>query len=330
MTTDRWLALTVHLPPAEEPDAAPPGGAGGAAGVGHGTSWPANEGPDRQALGPLPPGFDRELIPQLLLELGGWGVHELGDSFTTYLPPPDDLDALLQETDARLVEAGIRGAEVRWAWQPQEDWQAVWKRGLGPRRVTDRLLVAPTWDLPEVREGEILIVIDPGMAFGTAEHATTRGCLRLLDKRIGNGDRVVDVGSGSGILSIAAARLGAMDVLAMEMDPVSCEVAEENVVANGVEDRVRVRVAEVQAAGPLPESPFDGVVANIQRTILLPLLSSFRGSLTEGGWLILSGILTEERAEVLAATAHHGFNLEEEDREDEWWSGAFTRPATSP
>ncbi|MGW8266710.1 MAG: 50S ribosomal protein L11 methyltransferase, partial [Longimicrobiales bacterium] len=227
----------------------------------------------------------------------------------------------------RLREVGAQGAELRWAWQPQEDWETLWRRGLGPRRITDRLLVAPSWEVPEVGGGEILIVLDPGMAFGTAEHATTRGCLRLLDTRVGEGDRVADVGSGSGILAIASARLGAREVLAVEVDPLACEVAEENTAANGVRDRVKILAEEVGVTGTLPGSPYQGVVANIQRSVLLPLLTTFRDSLVDGGWLILSGILTEERDEVLDTTSRHGLALEEEDEEGEWWSGAFIRQA---
>jgi ribosomal protein L11 methyltransferase len=271
----------------------------------------------------------RELLPELLLALGGRGVEEIGDSFTTYVPPPADLEAFLHELRARLREVGARGAELLWTWQPQEDWETLWRRGLGPRRITQRLLVAPTWDIPEVGEGEILIVLDPGMAFGTAEHATTRGCLRLLDARVREGDRVADIGSGSGILSIAAAKMGAREVLGVEVDPLACEVAEENLIANGVQDRVRILAEEVREKDPLPGSPYQGVVANIQRLVLLPLLISFRDSLAPGGWLILSGILTEERDEVLAATSRHGLLLEEEDGEGDWWSGAFNAPAHS-
>jgi len=261
-------------------------------------------------------------MPELLMELGGRGVEELGDSFITYL-----LEAFLQEVRARLRAVGARQAELRWAWQPQEDWEIFWRRGLGPRRITRRLHVAPSWEVPDVVEGEIVIVLDPGMAFGTAEHATTRGCLRLLDPRVREGDMVADIGSGSGILAIAAASLGAREVLAVEMDPLACAVAEENFAANGVRDRVKILVAEVRELEPLPGGPYQGVVANIQRSVLLPLLTTFRDSLVDGGWLILSGILGEERDEVLGTASRHGFVLEEEDREGDWWSGAFILPA---
>jgi len=329
MPPDRWLALTVRLSPDAQPvEPFPdrPGEVPGEVDVPSGTPGPwLPEEPSQEAISEL----SRDLIPQILMELGGRGVEEKEGSFTTYLPPPKDLDGFLREARSRVRGVASPGTELLWAWQPQEDWESLWRRDLGPRRITDRLLVAPTWDIPQVGAGEILIVLDPGMAFGTAEHATTRGCLRLMDSRVRDGDHIADIGSGSAILSIAAAHLGARGVLAVEADPMACEAALENVAANGVTDRVRILAEEVGGTDPLPEAPFHGIVANIQRVILLRLLPAFRESLVEGGWVILSGILTEERDEVLAAAADCGLLLDEEDQEEEWWSGGFRLSSSS-
>ena len=186
MTPDRWLTLTVRL--AEAAVEAEP------------------------HLDPV-----RELVPQLLLEVGGAGVEESSDTFTTYLPPPEELDDFLATVRSRLNAFAPGRGQLEWGWQPHEDWEELWRQGLGPRRITPRIVVAPTWDTPVKNPGEILITLDPGMAFGTAEHATTRGCLRLLDGRVQQDDRVADIGSGSGILSIAAVHLGAKKVLAVEL-----------------------------------------------------------------------------------------------------------------
>ena len=134
---------------------------------------------------------------------------------------------------------------------------------------------------------------------------------------------MADMGSGSGILSIAAAHLGAREVLGIEVDPMACEAARENLEANGVEDRVRIVVDEIQGSGPIPEAPYQGIVANIQRVILVPLLPAFKASLAEDAWMILSGILLEEREALLRATTEVGFRLHEEDQEGEWWAGVF-------
>jgi ribosomal protein L11 methyltransferase len=288
MLPHRWLSITVTLPP-DGP------GAGGS-----------------------------ELLPSTLVELGGRGVEEEGGAFTTFLPPPEDLEGFLRLVRSRIDELALPGAELRWGWRAHDDWEILWKKGLGPRSVTDRLIIAPSWEIPDVEEGQILIVLDPGMAFGTAEHATTRGCLRLMDSRVREGDRIADVGSGSGILSIAAARLGAREVLAVDGDPLACDAARENLMANEVQGKVRVVQEEYRGREPLPGERYQGIVANIQPSVLLPLLPAFRDSLEEGGWLILSGILAEERGSVLSVAAGYGLNLEEEDPEGEWWTGAFS------
>ncbi len=300
MHPDRWLSLTVNVLSSSAPGAS-------------------------RASGSLsPPDPEVESIPQILLELGGQGVLETDGSFTTYLSPPEDAIEFVQGVHRRLEELIPGRAEVRWSWLPQEDWDALWRRGLGPRRVTDRILVSPSWDLPEPTSDELLIVMDPGMAFGTAEHGTTRGCIRLLDGRVHKGDRIADVGAGSGILSIVAARLGAGSIQAFEVDPVACLVAEENLVRNGVEDRVTLSNQEIRGPGAVPGGPFHGIVANIQSSVLLPLLPSFGASLSAGGWVILSGILTEERDRVQHEASEKRFRLEEEDQDGEWWSGAFS------
>lgn len=260
-----------------------------------------------------------------LLALPARGVEERSGLLVVHVPDPaEDPDAFVARVRERLRSAaGFDPPELRRSWQPHQEWSELWRRGLEPRRVTDRLVVSPTWKDPELRDGELLITLDPGLAFGTAEHATTRGCLRLLDRTVRTGDEVADIGAGSGILSIAAAVLGASRVVAVEMDPWAAAAARENVAANGVEDRVEVRTG---AVGPdfLPgDPPFHGMVANIETGILIPLLPAFRGGLRPGGWLILSGVMTHEAGSVEAAAAQAGFTPDGEDREEDWWAGRF-------
>jgi len=248
----------------------------------------------------------------------------------TYLSPPEDLEGFLAEARRFISErSGFPNIELNWLWQPHEEWEVLWRRGLGVRRVTDRITIVPSWEPVSPTEGEIVLTLDPGMAFGTAEHATTRGCLRLMDSRVWEGCRIVDVGAGSGILSIAAGLLGAGEVLALEMDPLACEVARENSLANTVSERVRVVQEIVMKGGPISGHPYDGLVANLQSSLLIPLFSTFRVSLTPDGWLIVSGVLLEEREDVLAGALDEGFSLDEEDQEEIWWSGAFRRDRPS-
>jgi ribosomal protein L11 methyltransferase len=279
----------------------------------------------------LPSEGDPGLLAEGLVHLGGRAVEERDGCLVTYLPPPDDPEGLVVEA-ARALEAlsGLAPLNVTWSWQAHEEWEEVWKRGLGPRKVSDRIVVTPTWEprrTPEAPD-EVTIVLDPGMAFGTAEHPTTRGSLRLLDSTLTSGERIADVGCGSGILSIAAAKLGAREILAFEMDPYSCHATRENARANGVEELVRVRECRVAPGDLSPHGPLDGIVANIESEILRPLLPEFREALLPGGWLIVSGILTQERGGMEEAASRHLLELEADDVGGEWWSACFRKSAS--
>jgi ribosomal protein L11 methyltransferase len=220
--------------------------------------------------------------------------------------------------------ARLDAIEVRWRWREHEEWSETWKRGLGPRRITSRILVHPSWLPAPADPAPATIVLDPGMAFGTAEHGTTRGCLRLLDGAVGRGDAVLDVGSGSGILAIACILLGASSCVAIEADPLSCEALRENLERNGVADHVRCIEALVDAEDLEGLGPVSGVLANIEAGVLRPLLPGFARALSPGGWLILSGILDTEWATLRADTERAGFRFEAVDADGVWRSARFT------
>ena len=263
---------------------------------------------------------------EALLALGGRAVEESDGRIRTHLPPVDDPDGLVTELGGRLRSAGFDGARVEWRWQEHRAWEELWKQGLGLRRITDRIAVLPSWHTPREELPEITLVIDPGMAFGTAEHATTRSCLRLLETVVSPGDRILDAGSGSAILSIAAAKLGAREIEAIELDPYACEAALENVRINEVRGIELINEA-VSFEWLATRAPYDGIVANIQFEILKPLLAPFAEALAPGGWLILSGVLKTEWDALQAAAASEGLSLVDSDAEDEWRSGRFEREA---
>lgn len=258
-----------------------------------------------------------------LLALGGHAVEEVGEWWVTHLDTPE---ADVTELRERLVGlTGVADVDVRMRWQEAEDWARLWKEGLGPRRVGHRFLVTPTWCVPVADPDDLVLVLDPGMAFGNAEHGTTRGCLRLLENAVRPGDRVQDVGAGSAVLSIAAALLGAAHVLAVEADPMAVPTAEENVVANGVADRVTVLEARADAAWLTAGGSWDGIAANIETGVLHPLLPGFAAALRHGGWLILSGILAEQLDPLVLDAAHHGLALDAVDEDGEWRTALFRR-----
>jgi ribosomal protein L11 methyltransferase len=284
----------------------------------------------------LPPGAEgvHAVVAEGLLALGGAAVQEEGDTLTTYVLPPEDPEAFLAEARDRFSEWLPEGKtpELSWRWQENEDWARKWREGLRPRKVTGRLVVKPTWTEWERSGGEVVIDIDPQMAFGTGEHATTRGCLRLLDEALRPGDRVVDVGSGSAILAIAAALLGAREVVAVEYDPDANLNARENLEQNGVEHRVRIVEAMADPALLRELGRFDLVLANILSGVIRPLLPAFREALggSPGGRLIVSGILGAEQAEVVRDAEAAGFRVERVDEEEEWWSALLIPALEGP
>jgi ribosomal protein L11 methyltransferase len=258
----------------------------------------------------------RDAVSGALFDAGAPSIQEDSDALVTYLPTDASLDVVRRVVDA---EAGAvldvretSEAEVEREWLPTVGVSCV-----------ARFAIAPPW-LASSTQGDIVISIDPAMAFGTGEHQTTRGMLRLMQDIVRPGDRVADLGTGSGILAIAAARLGASRVAAVELDPDAIGNAEENVRANGVGDQVVV--IEGDAATILPHvAPVHLVVANIVSSTLLALLPAIRAALTADGLAILSGILVIEREDFVSALASAAWRLEREDIEDEWWT-AVARP----
>jgi ribosomal protein L11 methyltransferase len=172
-----------------------------------------------------------------------------------------------------------------------------------------------------------VIIVDPEMAFGTGEHATTRGALRFLEECIRPGDRVLDVGTGSGILAIGAALLGAKSIIAVDLDPDALLNARDNIVRNQVAQAVTLeeRAVDRQYLESIGE-PFDVIVANVLSIVLLPLLPAFFASLHARGFLILGGILEFEADDVLDACSAAGFQIISEDLEEEWWGVLLRRP----
>jgi len=262
------------------------------------------------------------MVAELLVELGGQAVQETAGRLETYVPPPADVDGWLATARASIASVAAElASDIAWRWEPNRDWSHEWRAGLGARRVGRHFVVTPSWVAPATSPGEHVLVIDPEMAFGTGEHATTRGALRLLERVVRPGHRVLDVGAGSAILAIGAAMMGAEHVLAVECDPDAIGNARDNVVRNGVAERVEIVQALVDDAFLTRHgAEFDVILANVLSGVLKPLLSGFRGALRPGGHLVLGGILTDEAGEMRAAIDRSGLRIVLEDVEDEWWS----------
>jgi ribosomal protein L11 methyltransferase len=257
------------------------------------------------------PGSHRDAVPAALFAAGAQGVQELADSFVTHVPGQSVANDVVCAMTAL-------GADIRVETEPTPDidWSEQWKESIGLQRL-GALIVAPPWlagDLDPART----IVIEPGMAFGTGDHATTRGVIRLLQNVVRSGDVVAYLGAGSAVLAIAAARLGAARVAAIELDPDAIGNATENVARNGVTDRVTVIEGDATALLPLV-APVGVITANIISSVLIELLPAMRGALAPDGHAILSGILAVER-DAMRFALSGAWRVVEEDSEDIWWS----------
>jgi ribosomal protein L11 methyltransferase len=232
------------------------------------------------------------------------------------------LAALALETGELLHVAAAEPA-------PDEDWSVRWREGLGTVRISARLAVRPPFVAPD-GEGPALVV-DPGQAFGTGGHASTRLALAWIDalpERALRGARVLDAGTGSGILALAALQLGAASAVGFDLDPVAVREARSNAVANGLAARAHFFAGPV-AALAAPAAPlFDLVLANLLRSEVLPILPDLAARLRPGGHAVLSGLLVAEREEMTAALARAGLRIagarEEHDTAGDSWLGLLT------
>jgi ribosomal protein L11 methyltransferase len=276
---------------------------------------------------PAPPRGEEHLLVDALRRLGARAVEREGERFVAHLPPTANVNRLLRRAEVAVrASTSLRDPEITWGWQEHGEWLDRRSAQPEPRRVTEHMVVAPAAHEPTGIAGDIVVRLHPGVAFGTAEHATTRSCLRLLERLVEPDSRIADIGAGSGILAVAAALLGARGVVALEADPLASAAAEENVALNGVTDRVTVRQGRVRPGDLASMERFHGIVANLELGIVRPLIPPLHRALVPGGWLILSGILLPERDTLLRAARDAALELEEEDPEDGWWTGWF-RPA---
>ncbi len=206
-------------------------------------------------------------------------------------------------------------AEISVEGVSEDDWAENWKKYYKPISL-GRVTIVPAWEEYTARDGEIVVRMDPGMAFGTGTHETTRLVMRILQDVIKGGERVLDVGTGSGILSICASKLGAKDIYAYDIDPVAVRVAKENAVADGC-DNITVGVSDLLKDVDRA-AVYDVCVANIVADIILRMLPDIGALLAPGAPLILSGIIAPRKEDVISAAAAQGFLVEREEAENDW------------
>jgi ribosomal protein L11 methyltransferase len=269
---------------------------------------------------------DPELV-NAYIQSGAWDycdIPEVTDTQTVvvkaYLPADKELDGKLKVFEQRVNELSqhhldkgqglIECREIQ-----EEDWSTSWKEFFHPAKVGQKIVIKPSWEEYTPSDGEIIIELDPGMAFGTGTHYTTAMCIRALEEIIKPGDMVFDVGTGSGVLAVAAAKLGAKKVQAVDFDNVAVRVALENAAENHVENKIEVAQSDLMAK---ITGQADVIIANIIADIIIRMLPDVPGKLKDGGYFVASGIIAERLADVTAAVLENKLVIERVTEEGGW------------
>ena len=208
--------------------------------------------------------------------------------------------------DANITVSGVN----------EEDWANSWKEYYKPIQIGEKIVIVPAWEKYTQQEGEIIVRMDPGMAFGTGTHETTRLVIKLLEKYIKNGMRVADVGCGSGILAICASKLGAAECKAYDIDPVAVKVANENIKDSGLSN-VTCEVSDLLRQVD-KSTPYDVICANIVADIIIRMMPDVGALMNENSVILASGIIVERSQDVISAFDEHGFKIVERIDENGW------------
>ena len=237
-----------------------------------------------------------------------------------YFSSEEDLDEKLYEIKKRLeyvksLDLDTGSLEVFKKVVKQENWENEWKKYFNVQKVSNSIVIKPSWEDYTAKDGEKIIDIDPGMAFGTGTHETTRMCINAIEKYMKQGDSLIDIGCGSGILSIAAAHLGAQRVIAVDLDKLAVKVSKENVELNGFSDIVDVRYGDLTE---VIDEKADVIVANIIADIIAKLSENIADFMKKDGYFISSGIINDKKDFVISKLRDNNFEIVEEKNDGEW------------
>lgn len=230
-----------------------------------------------------------------------------------YVETMEEAEEAKTELIKRFAEQG-QSYDIQLIRLDEQDWENNWKQYYHPVEIGEKLVIVPEWEEFDAQPGQIIVRMDPGMAFGSGTHETTRLCAAMLEKHLPAGAKTLDVGTGSGILAIAAEKLGAGKIDAYDIDPMAVRVAGENMEKNGCRN-ITCGVSDLLSA---VSGVYDFVVANITADIILRLAPGVGNHLKRGGLIALSGIIDSREADVMTAMTAQGFVLAEKTAENDW------------
>ncbi len=268
--------------------------------------------------------FNPEILNSIMWELEITGTNEDVNCLRVFADMESKVNhERISEQLQKLKQEGLlRNFNVEESVIEEKNWNEEWEKSLNVIKVSDRLVIKPSFKDYNIESDEIVITIDPKMAFGTGEHQTTKLILRLLEKYIKPGTSVLDAGTGSGILSIAAVKLGAAKALAFDTDEWCYENALENCQLNNVSEQVEIKIGDINT---VPREEYDIILANIQKNILMELPEEFSSRLKNRGIILLSGLLEGDEQDIVKMYSSKGFNHLETIQMDEWIALSLTK-----
>ncbi len=263
------------------------------------------------------------LVTEMLWELEPLGIEDItGNKIKLYFPGDFISTALREYLDKLIAESLLASYTLTETILENKNWNEEWEKTITVNKISDTFVIKPSFRDYEAASGEIVLTIDPKMSFGTGEHQTTKLMILALEKYCKPGDTILDIGTGTGVLAIAAIKLGAASAIAFDNDEWCNENGKENCQQNNVENLVEIRTAELH---DIPEKDFSIVIANIQRNPLLELSDQIAAKAKSGGIVLLSGLLREDEPVILEKYSFHGLKKIATNTMDEWISLVFIK-----
>lgn len=253
------------------------------------------------------------------------GAWEQDGSIRLYWPADRWNGDVLARLNAVLGDGDGRKPVVHVQSVPAQDWNATWARAVIPIRIGRRVVVRPSWLTVDLHPTDIELILDPKQAFGTGHHATTQLLIEWLEERICGGERVLDVGTGSGLLAMVSLRLGAASALGLDHDPVAIDCAKGYAEVNKFGDELALRVGDLSTLDTLLPSDFNLILANLDRRALLDAAEPLAPFVSRGAVLLVSGLLKEDRDEVAQAYAAAGASVRHARERDGWFAMELLR-----